>query len=210
MLIEKIKDYYNGKFVEYGASVKGVDWKDEVGQSLRFKYIFEFIKFQEEVRNEISILDLGCGYGGLLDFILQNKIACKYCGIDLVPDMIKTAKSRHPKFSECFYVGEWNKLPPSKRDFDFVVSNGIFNVKTTVSDKEFEQYMLETIQSMFALAKTGIVFNLMTPCPIYKDEHLFYPNIARLFTFLYEKLSREIRIMTSTSLWEMTIAVLKA
>ena len=58
-LISKVKRYYDERIRVYGAAPKGVDWKDEDSQLLRFRQLLEII----DTQNSFSLNDLGCGYG---------------------------------------------------------------------------------------------------------------------------------------------------
>lgn len=52
-----------------------------------------------------KILDVGCGWGRLLELMPSERTAC-YIGVDLSPDFIALAKERHPKPNCHFVVGD--------------------------------------------------------------------------------------------------------
>lgn len=55
-----------------------------------------------------SILDAGCGWGRLLT-LLPASWRGLYCGVDLSPDFVRRAETRHP--GRRFVVAELTKLP---------------------------------------------------------------------------------------------------
>lgn len=92
------------------------------------KYPYELIistiakyYYKYENRNEIKILDLGCG-GGNNTFFLAEQGFCTY-GIDGSPTAIKITKKRlkEKKLSAFLIVGNFEKLPFSNCFFDCVI-----------------------------------------------------------------------------------------
>lgn len=55
------------------------------------------------IGKDTSILDIGCGYGRLLN-LLPNKWEGQYRGIDLCPRFIELAKSTYPEYADRFFV----------------------------------------------------------------------------------------------------------
>lgn len=88
---ELLKSHYSSTFALHGESPQGVDW----GTNLEFvrgrhRAILELI----ESENQFSILDVGCGYGALLETLEARGMKAVYTGIDVVADMIFSAKAR--------------------------------------------------------------------------------------------------------------------
>ena len=82
----KVERYYSDKINRYGVEPKGVDWKDVESQNLRF---FQLMRIMEaDIEESKTLLDLGCGYGALLDFLKSQNLDCDYLGVDLSEEMI--------------------------------------------------------------------------------------------------------------------------
>jgi len=95
-----------------------------------------------------SILEIGCGSGGLAEIILQKRPDISYRGFDIVPKNIEDAKLRCPSLN--FHVGNyWDELNKSV-NWDFIVSCGVlfsttdpkyvpilFDLMDSVSEKGF-------------------------------------------------------------------------
>ena len=77
-----------------------------------------------------SVLDVGCGYGKLLDFLNSQKFyKGKYCGIDIVPEFIKKAIDIHDnKDGNDFILGDFLEQNWNHEKFDFVISLGGLSV----------------------------------------------------------------------------------
>ncbi len=204
-----IKEYYFKKFSQYKDTPKGVDWADLYSQYMRFEYIYKFLENYLYKKPKIKILDVGCGYGAFYDFI-STKVSTKvfeYYGVDLVANMIKKAQERFPNIKENLFIGEFLELSFEKRSFDVVIASGIFNVKSDLETKDFYEYIKEVIIKMYRISEFGIIFNTLSPSVNYKESHLFYPDFQEFFDFLYKGLSRDITIITSYPLWELTYKV---
>lgn len=204
------KDYYKEKFLQFGDTPTGVDWKDKESQALSFQYIMDIIHLHFPFLKSFSIFEVGCGYGAFFEFLKnrQSDNNIDYFGIDLVEEMITKAKIKHPEIKNNFYVGDFKSFRFEKK-FDFVTSSGIFNVKEHIEESVYEKHFLHIIELMFQLCEKGVIFNLMTPSPDYKDPRLFYPSLDILFSFIYKKLSRKVTIISSYPLWGITVGILK-
>lgn len=88
------------------------------------KGLIEFIPQKEN----ISILDLGCGTGDLTQEIYQifqkAKLSLNLMGLDSSPEMIEQAKGKYPHIS--FDVCEASSIPFFEK-FDVIFSNAVFH-----------------------------------------------------------------------------------
>ena len=85
---------YDDRIKKYGSTPISVGWKDINTQYLRFETLINELK----INKNSSILDLGCGYGALINFLHENKIQFSekgYLGIDVSKNMIEIAKKNH-------------------------------------------------------------------------------------------------------------------
>src|SRR5262249_20276672 len=72
-----------------------------------------------------SVLDVGCGFCDLYEFLQQRGWTGSYTGIDLVPGLLSLARQRHPGLD----VREMDITDKSASldAYDFVVASGAFN-----------------------------------------------------------------------------------
>src|SRR5215213_7429618 len=89
----RIGRYYRDKFRKFGATARGVDWTCAATQEIRF---YQFLSLFS-CRPSFSIIDIGCGYGALVDFLDKSlsERAFHYTGMDLCGAMLRRARARY-------------------------------------------------------------------------------------------------------------------
>lgn len=195
-------EHYSNTFIKHGRNSKGVDWGDnKTGHLLRLEKMLNVIDVTS-VSTACSILDVGCGYGSLLELIRQKKMPIKYTGVDISLPMINSAKSLHPN-------DEWKCIDilndSCSGQYDYVVCNGILTQKLNVSHKLMDRYAHELIKKMFSLCRVGIAFNVMTTHVNFQVDNLYYRNPAELLAWCMSELSSKVRVDHSYPLFEYTI-----
>lgn len=149
-LITDVERYYTAKLDAHGATPRGVDWNGAAGQELRFEKLLIVTKDIEKP----SINDFGCGYGGLLDFLIARDQEVTYCGYDISSAMVTEARRRHKDNHQASFADNESDLDVA----DFTVASGIFNVRLKQSDQVWKRYMLETIDRLAGLSSRGMAF----------------------------------------------------
>ena len=125
-IVDAYRAHYAASFARHGATSRGVDWGEQGDVDLRYAKMFEVIEPQDVGRKPVTVLDVGCGYGGLLDYAKSRGIVIDYIGIDLVPEMIEHARAKHP--DACFAVGDiLSRSEPL--EVDYAICNGILTLK---------------------------------------------------------------------------------
>ncbi len=199
-----IRDYFTEKITTYGANYLGVGWNSEQSQRLRFE---QFTHLFRESR-QFSLNDIGCGYGLLYDHLAGKGLEVDYVGVDVSEPMILAATSAHANKSQCaFVVGS-----TAPRQADYSVASGIFNVKTTVTRSEWNDYVLSTIDEMDRSCTKGFAFNILTK---YSDsermrDDLFYADPEALFAHCKTRFSRNVALLHDYELYEFTLVIRKA
>ena len=127
-ITSKVKSYYKNKIITFGSTPLGVDWSTESSQYQRFDRLLRHMPLTE---ND-SILDFGCGYGALVDYLKCRNFFPKYTGLDLVTEMLEVAVIRNPEHADNFI----SELPPNDI-WDYVTMSGVFNVKGETSIDEW-------------------------------------------------------------------------
>src|SRR5947207_5305509 len=90
-----LEQHYSAKFSLHGPSPEGVDWcSDETRMFLRYVKMLNIANFAPG--NPTSLLDVGCGYGGLLQFAIGKHVDLDYTGIDVADNMIEWAVANLP------------------------------------------------------------------------------------------------------------------
>ena len=195
--------YYEKCFAEHGASARGVDWHDAGSLEAHYDKMLAVIE-PEHAGRRVSLLDVGCGYGGLLDHAKATGRDLAYTGIDLVGDMIGHGQAKHPDAT--FMKGDLLAVDPPRR-FDYVVANGVLTEKLDVSIRDFGRFARSLIARMFACADRGIAFNMMTTSVNFMAANLYYQNPGELIAFVDAELSPKWRIDHAYKYYDFTMYV---
>src|SRR5438067_13756347 len=129
-LLRAVERYYTGRLQEHGATARGVDWNSEESQRLRFR---QLARLWDDERDDASVIDFGCGYGALLDYLRDAGRAFVYQGFDISDAMITEATSRAGargggrggRGGRSTFTSDSAQLERA----DYVVASGGFNVK---------------------------------------------------------------------------------
>jgi SAM-dependent methyltransferase len=201
-----LRRYYSKCFAEHGASAPGVDWHNAASLALHYDKMLAVIEMDRLYRG-VSVLDVGCGYGGLLDRAIERGIDIEYTGIDIVPEMVSHGQCKHPDAS--FAEADIFSFIPG-RTFDYVVANGVLTEKLDVSIRAFDQFSRRMIRRMFDFANRGIAFNMMTSYVNFTASNLFYQNPGELISFCSAELSPKWRLDHAYPHYDFTMYVFRA
>jgi SAM-dependent methyltransferase len=202
-LLDDVAHYYAERLGRFGPTPAGVDWRDEASQRMRFEQVAKVVENREG-----SVLDLGCGYGAMLEFLREREFAGAYRGLDVVPEMIEAAAARNADDDAAgFAIGS---LPGSTADY--VLASGIFNVRQQTGDAEWRDYVEATLTEMDHAARCGFAFNCLTSYsdPERTRDDLYYGDPCHYFDLCKRRYSREVALLHDYGLWEFTIIVRKS
>src|SRR5262245_36536056 len=155
-ITEALRKHYADTFAKHGASSQGVDWgADASRMHLRYDKMLAVIDGSDA---RPSLLDVGCGYGGLRSYAAGKGIALDYTGIDVAENMVQWAQKQG---GGTFVLGDVLEHD-FKREFDYVVCSGILTQKLEAAAADMDRYAARLIRRLFALCKRGAAFNTMT------------------------------------------------
>ena len=201
--LQEVLDYFHGKLAAHGPTPQGVDWNSVQSQKIRFEQIVRIT----DPKNPFSILDYGCGYGGLVNYLEEREFQYEYIGYDPLDSMIAKAQESFGKRANCQFTAREELLQTT----DYVVASGIFNVKLDTADALWTDYCLCLLQRMHQLSKKGFSFNMLTK---YSDTHkmrpeLYYGDPLFLFDYCKTTFSRNVALLHDYGLFDFTILVRK-
>ncbi|MEW5788391.1 MAG: class I SAM-dependent methyltransferase [Pseudomonadota bacterium] len=153
-------------------------------------------------RNPLSLLDVGCGYGSLLDLIHERRMSVDYHGIDLCEPMIQAAREKFPNAR--WSTGDILKLDATE-NYDYVVCNGILTQKLDASIRQMDEYAKALVTKMFSLCNIGIAFNTMTTHVNFMAQNLYYRNPVELLAWCMTELTPRIRMDHAYPMFEYTL-----
>ena len=200
-ILDKIGRYYTARVREFGATARGVDWNSEESQELRFGQLARLLPPMP-----FSVVDYGCGYGALVDFLERQGPDFDYQGFDISEEMVTQAAHAHSAGRRRFTMS-YSDLEPA----DYVVASGVFNVKLDTSDDEWAGYVLRTVETLDGLGRDGFAFNMLTS---YSDPErmradLYYADPCAMFDHCKRSFSRQVALLHDYGLYEFTILVRK-
>ncbi len=200
---KSVSNYYTNKLKRFGTTPQGVDWNSEESQALRFS---QLTKVLPQYPTSFTVLDWGCGYGALYDFLLRTSQLSGYSGYDLSLDMINACKAKYNDRRARWFTKE--ELLPAH---DYIIASGIFNVKMEFSSEEWMEYILETLYTMNRLSKSGFSFNILTSYSDqeYMKNNLFYADPCFFFDYCKRNFSKEVALLHDYKLYEFSILVRK-
>ncbi|MDI9408328.1 MAG: class I SAM-dependent methyltransferase [Candidatus Pacebacteria bacterium] len=201
-LIDSVAMYYSDKLLQHGETPQGVDWNGVESQVLRFVQLCQIIAPAQA----FTLLDFGCGFGSLYEYLSHNFRDFAYLGLDVSPDMIAAAKNRYPTANAKFVN---SSQPPEPSDY--ALASGIFNVRLEHTDTEWLSYIEATIAKLNAASRKGFAFNCLTS---YSDrdkqrDYLYYAEPGYLFDLCKRQYSRNVALLHDYELYEFTILVRK-
>lgn len=195
--------YYQSKLAEHGAGARGMDWKDEATQRLRFEVIARSIDFS----GTPSILDVGCGAGAFFDFCRERGHGIRYLGVDVVPEMVAACRQKHGE--ESAMLGTTADLLARAERYDYVIASGTFNAKLDAPEHEWREYFHANIRAMFDLCRVAAIVNMMTCFVDYRYDRLYYATPDEIGTLAVQHMSRRFVIDHNYPLYEMTATIFR-
>lgn len=197
----RLRHHYGSAFQAHGATSLGVDWGNDVSRlELRYEKMLAVCAGAHETPP--SMLDAGCGYGGLLAYAERTRRPLDYTGIEVCREMIDAARGTHPKAR--FLEGDVLELDHGSQ-YDYVVCNGILTQKLETPGSEMDVYAARLVRKLFSLARVGVAFNVMTTKVNYFSNNLYYRNPAELLAWCMTEITPRIRLDHSYPLYEFTV-----
>jgi 2-polyprenyl-3-methyl-5-hydroxy-6-metoxy-1,4-benzoquinol methylase len=191
-LTELFRQHHIKKFQEHGPTAKGVDWNDEGEMRFRYDKILRVLDRDfERPADPPSLLDVGCGWGGLLGYCQEKGLAVDYTGIDVVEEAVAYGRAHFPDGR--FQVQDVFALE-GESQYDYVVCNAILTQRLSATVVEMEQFSNAMIRKMFALSRFGIAFNHMSTRVNFMVPNLYYRSPTELLAYCLSEISPKVRL----------------
>jgi trans-aconitate methyltransferase len=135
-----------------------------------------------------KLLDVGCGMGGLFEYLLSRRIDVRYTGVDILKVMIDKAKDKHLD-AEFYHADIFKDNIFEDRSFDVIYASGIFNLNLG-NNRAFLQNALALF---LRLSNEAVVFNLLhCDSPNREDKYFyFHPDeVAEILDGFSEQIAK--------------------
>ena len=202
---KKLNEYFTEKLETFGATAKGVDYNGEQARQIRFAELVKIIN----PAKPFSVIDYGCGYGAMFEYLHAKGWDLDYYGVDLIEKMILAGREKYKNFPNAHFTTDEKQLPVA----DYLMAASIFNIKLESPYDEWQDFVCKTLPRMNALCSKGFSFNMLTR---YSDADrmaqrpdLFYGDPLFFFDFCKRNFSRNVALLHDYGLYDFTILVRK-
>ena len=178
---------FNSRFDAYGPTPEASLWFNKSRQLARFSKLTEAIVSRVS-NTEFTIGDVGCGYGGFLDYLAthNSEIGFKYYGYDIA-DRVIAYCSKNLQTANATFL---HRSRPSRKA-DFHVMSGTYNYAPNMEVGPWRSYMRDEIKHIFSATNKYIVFNLMIADKAYiSKSSIFYEEKEHFLSFCEEELGK--------------------
>jgi SAM-dependent methyltransferase len=131
-----------------------------------------------------KVLDVGCGFGDLYEYLCRRGTRVDYTGVDLNPGFVEIARARHPDAR--FVVADFEDAKVDGR-FDWAFGSGIFSFR--VSDHE--AFVGRMLRKMFDNARKGVAIDFLDGRCGPGSAALYHPDPADVYR-MCSRLSRRV------------------
>lgn len=146
-----VQEFYRMHLKKYGKEdIRSMGWHHEEEYPIRFELAMEIGDL-----NNSSILDVGCGFGGLYKFLVSSEIKnFSYLGIDILPEMIQIANQNSPTGKFALKDILKDRLP----NYDYIFCIGSLNI-TPLGEQDF---FMRMVRKMVQMANKGVFLNFLS------------------------------------------------
>ncbi len=194
--------HYESKLREHGPTARGMDWKDDASQRLRFEVLLDFGDLSGK-----SVHEVGAGAGHLVDRLRERGIRADYSGSDLSEAMVEAARRAHPGVR--FEVRDLLEEPASPA-WDVLLCSGLFHVKLDNAEEAWATFVRAMIRRMYERCRVGIAFNLMSARVDFRVANLYYSNPSDMLDFCLRELGGRVTLRHDYPLHEYTVYIYRA
>jgi len=201
--LAEVEELYRRGLASHGTAPQGVGWKDERSQILRFRKLATLIGGGHPAPDQITVNDLGCGYGALFGFLdaLPDVTLAGYHGYDLSAEMLAAARRTTDDRARLI------EASTATLEADYSFASGTFNVKGRAPDDVWSAYVFNSIRELFAKSRRGMAFNVLTSYVDFEQPNLFYADPGTFFDYCKRELSPYVTLLHDYPLYEWTMLV---
>lgn len=195
--------HYETCFARHGDTARGVDWPDAASARTRYRVMAEVMR-----EPGAELLDFGCGAGHLLEYLrASGRHDVRYRGLDLSPVFVAHCRAKFPGVT--FDCTDALAAAADLPEADYIVLNGVFTERLTAPASAMFAAMQQLLERVFARARAGIAFNVMSKQVDWERDDLFHLPYDDLARFVVQRLSRHHVIRADYGLYEYTVYVYK-
>jgi cyclopropane fatty-acyl-phospholipid synthase-like methyltransferase len=194
---------YGGNFERMGSKAQTLFHNDRESQYERFGMLGRLFEHEKE---PFTVHEIGCSMGDFGDFLRERYPLARFSGSDIYPPFVELCRQRFAEGE--FYVRDVSERLPDDR-YDYVVTCGTFNILGESPRAEWQAYIYQMLDAMYALARRGIGLTFLTTYydPGRNRADLFYQDEKELMDFATRNLSRHFMLDEMGPLYEYSLRV---
>jgi SAM-dependent methyltransferase len=200
--LDQVESHFDKQLQEHGATPRGADWNGAESQNARFDQLLKVVEVPA-----FSIIDYGCGYGALADYIEKKGLQADYYGFDILESAIAIARKVHAGKPNITFTADGEHLPVC----DYTVASGVFNRHGGHSIEDWTKYVIGVLHHFDSLSRKGFASNFLTK---YSDAdkmrpEFYYADPLYLFDYCKRNFSKNVALLHDYRLYDFTILVRK-
>ena len=164
---DAIARHYDRTATTIEDSAKAMGWKSRFRQEIRYDAMHAMVDFEGS-----SVLDCGCGDGGLFRYFKSQQVAIDYRGIDISSEMVKRAKRVSPDI-----VVERGQFLDHHETADIVVCSGSLTFQPEENPYKF---LKKALRHLVSISNEHVIFNLLNPTGNFARPHQMYDPVTVL------------------------------
>jgi len=190
-ILEPVALNYDRALKHFGPKHKAVAWRDEERQQRRFQ-IFVGLLAYDTKRDDVTINDLGCGYGAMFDTFkeLPQFSDGTYFGYD-ISDAMLTAGRQQVSDPRALFINSHQATEMA--DYSFV--SGTYNMKMAAPELAWRNYVEENLVQLWSKTRIGLGFNMLNIQSPLREKTLYYANPHYFMDFCEKNLDGQIRLI---------------
>jgi SAM-dependent methyltransferase len=208
--LEKTTHEFAAMLAHNGATPAAVGYPNATDLAARYELMLAPLESMKSSTRPIRLLDLGCGPGLLIDYLVENGCYSRidYLGVDVVPETIQAARARLP--GSRFDLRDVRDQPFGENAFDYAIISGVFTYRSRLDYRSMETMVHETLCAVWPSVELGLTFNVMSKHVDWERDELFHWPLDDLMSFCKSNLSRHVSLRLDYGPWETVALVMKA
>jgi SAM-dependent methyltransferase len=174
---------YEARLGVHGRSPEALGWGKSGKQDVRFA----ILAADALAHPDWSVLDVGCGFADLYDFLTERGWRGRYTGIDLVPGLLAQGRARHPQLD----LRERDITQAGIERHDVVVASGIANARLEHGDNA--DHTTAVLRALFAHARRVAAMDFLSTYVDFRREEAWHTDPQWAFA-LGKTLSRRVAL----------------
>ncbi len=170
---------YNSRLDRFGYSPESLGWGGgRERQMLRFRILSEI-----GVGVSDSVLDIGCGFGDLYEYLTQTGWHGRYVGVDLNEKLLEVARKVHKGIT----VKQLDILNTKEEmECDWALCSGVFNAKLSYEDNFV--YIKKMIRRMLDVSAKGVGVDFMSTYVDFQNPEAYHTSPSSMVEFCKKEL----------------------